>query len=167
MTCFIIAAVTADGYIAENDAHSPFGWTSKEDKKRFIELTGKAGVVVMGSKTFKTLSRPLKDRLNIVYSRSQKFEGAETTQLAPHELLGELRDRGFKEIAVCGGSAIYTMFMKAGVVGKLYLTVEPLVFGSGLRLFNEGMRYSLKLKSSVRAENGALMLEYDVDYPVK
>ena len=83
MKCFIIAAVTADGYIAENDAHSPFGWTSKEDKHRFIELTKEAGVVIMGSKTYATIGKPLKERLNIIYSRSKAYEGAETTQKSP------------------------------------------------------------------------------------
>ena len=39
---FIIAAVTADGFIAKDAQHSPFNWTSKADKKRFIELTKRA-----------------------------------------------------------------------------------------------------------------------------
>ncbi|MDE1975019.1 MAG: dihydrofolate reductase [Patescibacteria group bacterium] len=167
MKCFLIAAMTADGYIAKDDAHSPFGWTSKEDKKRFIELSKKAGVVVMGSKTYATIGKPLKERLNIVYSHDKTFEGVETTQKPPLELLQELESRGFKEVAVCGGSHIYTMFMKAGVVGKIYLTIEPLVFGKGMRLFDDEMHYALKLKSAGQAENGTLLLEYDVDFPVK
>ena len=59
------------------------------------------------------------------------------------------------------------MFMKAGVVNKIYLTVEPIIFGSGIRLFEEEMHYTLKLKSAGQADNGALLLEYDVDFPVK
>ncbi|MDE2038241.1 MAG: dihydrofolate reductase [Patescibacteria group bacterium] len=167
MRCFIIAAMTADGYIAKDEAHSPFNWTSKEDKHRFVELTKKAGAVIMGSKTYATIGKPLKERVNIVYSRSKSFDGVEVTQKGPRELLDELEARGFKEAAVCGGSHIYSLFMKAGAVAKLYLTVEPLVFGKGVRLFDEEMNYALKLKSAGQAENGALLLEYDVDYPVK
>jgi len=154
--------MTADGYIAKEVKHAAF-WTSKEDKKRFVELTKQAGVVIMGLNTFHTLPRPLKERINIVYS-PDKIEGIETTAKEPKELLDELDGRGIKEVAICGGSQIYTMFMKAGVVDRLYLTIEPLIFGNGLRLFREDMHYHLELKSVVQAEHGALLLEYKVDY---
>ena len=167
MKCFIIAALTADGYIAKDDKHASFGWNSKEDKKRFIELTKRAGVVVMGSKTYQTLPHALRDRVNIVYSRSKTFEGAETMFKGPVEMLAELESRGFKEVAICGGSQIYTMFMKARVVDTLYLTIEPILFGAGIRLFNEDMLYHLKLVSSAQGESGALLLEYKVNYGVQ
>lgn len=160
---FIIAAISADGYIAK-DEHHPAFWTSKEDKKRFVELTKRAGVIVMGSNTFKTLPRPLKERVNIVYSRTKTFEGAETTQKPPEQLLAELQERGFKEVAICGGSNIYNLFMKSGLVDTLYLTIEPILFGKGLRLFMDDMLYRLKLISSQSTENGSLLLEYKVDY---
>lgn len=162
---FIIAAVTADGFIAKDAQHSPFNWTSKADKKRFIELTKRAGVVVMGSATYKTIGTPLKERTNIVYSKSQKFEGVEVTQDKPADLLKKLEERGFKEVAICGGSQIYGMFMKAGVIDTVYLTVEPLFFGKGINLFSEDLRYTLKLKSAQTSDStGALLLEYSVDY---
>lgn len=161
---FIIAAVSADGFIAKDSQHAAM-WTSKADKKRFIELTKKAGVVVMGSATYKTMGRPLKERVNIVYSKKQNFEGAEITQKSPLELISELESRGFKEVAICGGSQIYTMFMKAGIVDTIYLTVEPIIFGKGITLFNEDLKYYLKLKSSQASESaGSLLLEYSVDY---
>jgi dihydrofolate reductase len=164
MKTFIIAAMTADGYIAKDSIHSPFNWTSKADKKRFIEITKKAGVIVVGSNTYKTFPGALKERLNIVYSRSQSFDGAETTQASPIDLLKQLEARGFKEVAICGGEAIYTMFMKAKVVDKIYLTVEPIIFGKGVRLFNDEMLHHLKLVSSAESSSGALLLEYDVNY---
>ncbi len=164
MKTFIIAAVSADGYIAKNEKHSAF-WTSRADKERFIKLTKEAGVVVMGSTTYTTLPRPLKERVNIVYSRTKTFEGAETTQKTPRELLKELEGRGFKSVAICGGSHIYNMFMKAGVVDSIYLTLEPIVFGKGITLFNEEMLYHLKLKSVLEStEKGSLLIEYAVDY---
>ncbi len=164
MKTFIIAALTADGYIAKDVQHSPFNWTSKADKKRFIEITKKAGVIIVGSNTYKTFPGPLKERTNIVYSRSKTFEGAETTQDDPVELLKKLEARGFKEAAICGGEAIYTMFMKAKVVDRIYLTIEPILFGKGIKLFNDDMLFHLKLVSSAESESGALLLEYAVDY---
>lgn len=163
---FLIAAVTADGFIAKDSQHSPFNWTSKPDKKRFIELTKRAGVVVMGSATYKTIGKPLVERVTIVYSKKQTFEGVEVTQDEPAELIRKLDERGFKEVAICGGSQIYTKFMKAGVVDTLYLTIEPVLFGKGVSLFTEDLRYHLQLKSAQTSESsGSLLLEYSVVTP--
>ncbi|MES3031526.1 MAG: dihydrofolate reductase family protein [Patescibacteria group bacterium] len=165
MKIFLIAAVSADGFLAKDDQHSPMMWTSKADKKRFVELTKKAGVVVMGSKTYKTIGKPLKERTTIVYSKTQTFEGVETTQDNPRDLITKLEARGFKEIAICGGSNIYTMFMKAQVVETVYLTIEPVMFGKGVTLFNNDLLFHLKLVSAVTSEaSGSLLLEYKVDY---
>ncbi len=165
MKTFIIAAVSADGYIAKDSQHSPMYWTSKADKKRFVELTKRAGVVVMGSATYKTIGKPLKERVTVVYSKNQTFEGVEMTQDTPHDLIKKLEARGFKEVAICGGAHIYTMFMKAHLVDTIYLTIEPKVFGKGIGMFNEDMLYHLKLKSVEQSEeSGAVLMEYSVDY---
>ncbi len=162
MKVFIIAAQTIDGFIAKDSSHPAF-WTSKEDKKRFVELTSHAGVCVMGHATFKTLPRPLKERLNIVYTRSaETFEGAETTSDDPITLIQKLEDRGFKEVAICGGSTIYSLFLKAGVVDTIYLTIEPIVFGEGVSLFNTPFNTQFELVSHEKTEGGALLLEYRV-----
>jgi len=140
------------------------------------QLTKKAGVIVVGSNTYKTFPGPLKERLNIVYSRSGTGSGAhfegedgqadqvEITQDPPADLLKKLETRGFKEAAICGGESIYTMFMKAKVVNRLFLTIEPIILGKGVRLFNDDMLFHLKLVSAVESENGALLLEYMIDY---
>ena len=174
MKCFIIAAVTADGYIAKETNHAAF-WTSKEDKKRFVEITKRAGVVVMGLTTFKTLGRPLPKRLNMIYSPEPLGDIAkpkdgnietvvETTTDTPHDLLLKLEARGFKEVAICGGASIYNMFMKSGLVDSLYLTIEPIIFGKGIRLFNDDMHHQLTLKSCEKTDGGSLLLEYSVNF---
>lgn len=162
MTTFIIVALTADGFIAKNPQHTPMDWTSREDKKFFMEMTKKAGVVVMGQNTYETIGRPLKDRLNIVYSRDRQYEGVEVTSKPPAELLKDLEARDYNTVAICGGSAIYTMFMEAGVVDKLYLSVEPVVFGSGMRLFNKELDKKLQLVSMEKLGEDTILLEYNV-----
>ena len=165
MKCFLSAALTADGYIGRNAKHAAM-WTGKEDKKRFMEITKRAGIIVMGQNTWFTLGgKPLKDRLNIVYSPTplSLVEGMEITMKSPADLLHELESRGFNEVAICGGSQIYTMFMKSGFVDTLYLTIEPILFGDGIKLFKEEIDFKLKLLSSIQTESGALLLEYKVE----
>lgn len=160
--CFIVAALTADGFLAKDKNQVSTSWNSAEDKKHFVDLTKRAGVVVLGSTTFETFGRPLKDRVNIVYSRSKTFEGVEMTDDEPQVLLSKLEERGFKEVAICGGSSIYTKFLKAGVVDTLYLTVEPILFGNGIALFNEDTECKLELNSLEKTPTGTIFLEYKI-----
>ena len=71
MSVFIIASVSADGYIASKESETSTNWTSSEDTQFFRQKTKEAGVVIMGRTTYETIPtkyRPLKDRLNIVYT---------------------------------------------------------------------------------------------------
>ena len=156
---FIIAAMTADGFIAR-DAHHLASWTSKEDKKFFVERTKQAGVMIMGANTYETIGKPMPGRLTVVYSRSKQYEGVEVTSKPPAELLKDLESRGYTEVAICGGASIYTMFMKANVVDTLYLTVEPLLFGSGVSIFTESLETNLTLASSRNLADNVILLEY-------
>ena len=162
MKVFIIAALTAAGFIAEHPSHSPMEWTSKEDKRFFSQRTKQAGVVIFGQNTFETIGKALPDRHNVVYSRDKQYEGVEVTQKDPRSLLEDLAKRGFKEVAICGGSTIYTMFMQAGVVDTLYLTIEPVLFGQGLTLFNREIDKKLSLVKSEKLGEHSLLLEYGV-----
>lgn len=166
MKTFLIAAITADGFIARNSSHLA-SWTSKEDKQFFIQKTKEAGVVVMGLNTFKTMGKPLPGRHNIVYAPpGTTLEGIEITQDDPKTLLSKLEQKGFKEVAICGGATIYTMFLEAGAIDTLYLTIEPIVFGTGIHLFNKELDVKLQLESVEKLNEQTVLLEYSVQKPV-
>lgn len=161
---FIIVAQTMDGFIAKNKDQISTSWSSQEDKKRFVTLTKRAGVVVMGSNTYETFKKPLKERLNIIYSRSKNYEGTETTSDEPVELLKKLEERGYKEVAICGGSEIYTKFINSGVVETIYMTIEPIIFGDGIKMFKGTLLNDipLELVSSEITPTGTIFCEYKV-----
>ena len=125
-------------------------------------MTRRTGIVVMGQNTFETMPKPLLNRVNIVYSKDKEYEGAEVTQKDPKDLLVDLEKRGYKELAICGGSTIYTMFMEQGLVDKLYLSIEPIMFGTGMSLFNKKLDRKLKLVSSQKLGEQTVLLEYNV-----
>jgi dihydrofolate reductase len=104
----------------------------------------------------------MKERVNIVYSKSQHFEGAETTQDDPITLIAKLEARGFKEVAICGGSSIYTMFLKAGIVDEIYLTIEPVIFGKGMSIFTDDINVQLELIESHTTDTGTIFVKYKV-----
>lgn len=154
MTITLIAALSVDGFIAQNPDQTSTDWTSDEDKVWFKQKTKEIGLVVMGRKTYETFKRPLPDRILIILSESAPAEldrsqlvrgGVVMTSLAPVELVAELEKLGFNQLAVCGGSSIYTQFIQAGLVNTYLLTTEPILFGQGIKLLNEPMSLKLKL----------------------
>jgi dihydrofolate reductase len=165
MNVFLIAAVTADGFIGRHSAHNA-DWTSKEDKKLFVQLTKAAGVMVMGSRTFKTIGRALPERRMIVLTSQPDTitaEGVEVTSESPQELVQRLRAEGVQNLAVCGGAAVYAQFMEANLVDELYLTVEPLLFGTGVPLFASDLDVALTLLKTEKLNDNAVLLHYRVN----
>lgn len=163
MKTFIIAVLSADGLIAEAQEQSSVTWRSKEDRKFFIEKTREARVVIMGANTFHTMARPMPDRLHIVYSYEPiDVPGVEATSKAPGEVLRDLEARGYTQVAICGGATIFTMFMDAGLVDKLYITIEPVIFGAGMTLFNKKFEKNLELVSMQKLGEQTVLLEYNV-----
>jgi dihydrofolate reductase len=169
---FIIAAVTADGFIAQSTDQVSTKWTSKEDAAWFKQKTKEAGVVVMGSTTFETFgARPLPDRLNVVLTRNESKlaqptpEGVRYTSAAPADLIAQLTAEGFTDIAICGGASIYTQFMEANVVDKLFLTVEPILFGQGISLFTRPLKIELHLDQLHALSAQTHVFEYSVSQP--
>lgn len=162
MKVSLIAAISADGFIARGN-HELADWSSKEDKKVFVRLTKRAGVMVMGGNTYRTIGRALPGRRNIVYSRQAiSQEGIETTQEAPAALLERLAREGHGEVAICGGRAIYNMFLQAGLITDIYLTVEPTLFGAGITLAAGSLRARLRLAEHTLLNDDTLLLHYEV-----
>jgi len=166
MEVFIIAAQTADGFIGRDKDHISTQWTSKEDSKFFMQKTKEAGVVVMGRTTYETVGKPLPNRLNVVYtSNPEAIETADnliTTDQPPQQLINSLTNKQYDQVAICGGSSIYRMFMEAGVVDSLFLTVEPILFGTGIPLFDKSMESQLNLKQIHQLSDQTVVMEYGI-----
>jgi len=165
MKVFLIAAITVDGFIGRSADHLA-DWTSPEDKKLFVTKTKEAGIMVMGSKTFATIGRALPGRKTIVYtSRPDEFaplENVEATNESPAELVTRLEQAGATGLAICGGASIYSLFMEAGVVDELYLSVEPVAFGMGVPLFGNSLEAQLELLDSQKLNDNTVLLHYAV-----
>jgi dihydrofolate reductase len=162
MKVILIAAISADGFIAR-DANQLADWTSKEDKKVFVRLTKQAGVMVMGRNTFDTIGRALPGRHSIVYSsRSIDNPDVEITDEKPKELLKRLENESYDEVAICGGQAVYDMFLREYLVDELYLTLEPTLFGSGMSLARTISNTNLKLLDTTKLNDDTLLLHYEV-----
>jgi dihydrofolate reductase len=121
MDIVFVAAVAENGVIGRDKA---MPWRLKSDLKHFRALTvGKP--IVMGRRTFESLSGPLKGRTNIVLSRDPKFAAlgilvARSLEHALEAARGDALRRGVSEIMVIGGSDLFSALMP--VAARLEIT---------------------------------------------
>jgi dihydrofolate reductase len=158
-----IAAVSLDGKIAANEKHFS-DWTSPEDKKFMRALLDTCDVVIAGNSTFKTAKKPLSKRNCIVLTRSVR-----TTKRISKNLLylntksvnlkKIITEAGYKKVAVLGGAQTYTYCMEHGMLDDLYLTIEPVIFGAGIPLFNGKFKLKkTKILSIKKLNRGSTVL---------
>jgi len=162
----MMMAITADGKIAK-DSQQFADWTSREDKKLFVEVSNIHGVIMMGENTFKTFPSPLKGRLNVVFSEKENPEeigGVKWVKGDPQKVLLELEGMGYKSALLGGGSFLNSLFLENKLISEIILTVEPKIFGSGLSLFNRDLNANLKLLEFKKLNEDTLMIRYKVIY---
>ncbi len=182
MRVTLIAAVSIDGFISPlNQATSPSThWTSKEDSIFFNSQTKKIGTCVMGRKTYETIPpnyRPLKDRISIVMTRyPEKIPQSQDisklnpdrkdaifhTSMPPDQLIRYLEDKHVQELAVCGGHKIYSQFIQYNAIDRLLITIEPLIFGKGIRLSDSPLSSKIELEEIHHLSSQTKVFEYVV-----
>ncbi len=169
LTFVLVVAVSLDGKIT-NGKKEGTEWTSKEDQKFFKSELDRADVVVLGRKTFEAIPRPLTPRNRIIFSQSPLVKGvspsAETGVVyfkgSQTKLLTLLKKMKWNRVVVAGGASIYDWFLKNKLVDEIYLTLEPVVFGSGkpfLKKGNFGGNWTLVSVKKLN-EKGTLLLHY-------
>lgn len=69
-----------------------------------------------------------------------------------------------KDIWLFGGAVLFDAFMKAGLVDELWMSVHPILLGSGKLLFRElEGRSHLKLLESKTYDTGLVSLRYSIE----
>lgn len=127
MSIKLIVAVNESWQIG-NSKSNDLLYKIKKDLLRFKDLT-KSNYVVMGKVTFDSLKSPLKDRTNVILSRSNKYNYIHTSDydLIYHNnlenVITQYKNSGKqeKEMFIIGGSEIYAQAMP--YVDELYLTM--------------------------------------------
>jgi dihydrofolate reductase len=165
MKVILLMAMTVDGMIARDSEHFP-NWTSKEDKMMFKEVTRAAGVLIMGSKTFDAIGKPLPGRMNVVLTRKKERISQQKnlvfTDRKPRALLKDLEKEGFAEVILAGGSSINTLFARENLIDEIQVTYTPKIFGQGLSLFADRLSLDLKLIDLIKLGQDEIIARYRV-----
>jgi dihydrofolate reductase len=165
MRCIAVAASTIDGKIAHDSDH-PSEWTSPEDKTFLHEFLKSADVVVIGTNTYKTAPNFFAHYNCVVLSSHLGEAKRESERLLlcnpKHTDVRKLLSQ-YATVAVLGGTQTYTYFLEHDLLDEIYLTVEPLVFGRGLQLFesshNSAAHFRLASHKKLN-DKGSLLLHY-------
>ncbi len=165
MKVTLLMALTLDGKIAKGPDHYS-DWTGKEDKKLFAGISKKAGVVIMGSKTFNTFGKPLPNRKNIILTRNKnrisEWENLVYTDKKPPEILKDLEKEGFSNVILAGGAIINSLFATEKLIDEIIVTISPKIFGYGISLFSDQIAMELELKEVERVGTDLVCLKYKV-----
>ncbi len=164
MKIIMMMAITADGKIAKDSAQFA-DWTSREDKKLFVEISKSCGVIMMGENTFKTFPAPLKDRLNVVFSErsdNQEIPGVKWVSGDIENVIKEIEALGYEKALLGGGAYLNSLFLEKNLIDEIMLTVEPKIFGTGLSLFNKDLNADLKLLETRKLNDDTVLLHYQV-----
>jgi len=162
----LIMVLSADGVTARDSSHNPVSWTSKEDQELFKQTTKEFSVMIMGQKTFDAIGFPLPGRLTIVLteeSRTDQPGKLEHKRGDLKNILDELESRGFTKCCICGGTFVNSKFLEAGLINEVQLTIEPRLFGSGLRLFDKlSVDLSMELVEMKKLNESTVYLLYKI-----
>ncbi|HEY4288547.1 MAG TPA: dihydrofolate reductase family protein [Puia sp.] len=75
-----------------------------------------------------------------------------------------IKNQPGKDIWLFGGASLYNSLMKEGLVDELWMSVHPILLGSGKRLFQEqDSRIRLRLLESKTYETGLVSIRYSVE----
>ncbi|MGJ3241971.1 MAG: dihydrofolate reductase family protein [Opitutales bacterium] len=173
MEVIAIAAQSLDGCITRHQA-SGSSFASEADRVWFAEALAGCDCLVMGRGTYVASrafirSRLTPDRCRHVLTRRPRdwVEDRVAGQLmftdeAPAVLIDRLAEEGNQRCGVLGGAEIYSRLLLDGRLTRLWLTLEPRIFGQGIRLVNTAMDPPLQLKEARPLEGGSLLLDYVV-----
>jgi dihydrofolate reductase len=169
MKVILSFVISLDGYVTDSKGRPPPVWASREDQKHFSKLIKECGVVVMGGKTYEAQKKKLRLSQGVLRMivtrhparrRKESVPGQlEFTSLRPKALLHSLQKRGYKKVLLAAGPALARLFIKAGLVDELRLTVEPILFGEGIKM-DLGSAQTRLLTIHRLNSNGTLLLTY-------
>jgi len=151
-----IAAVDRQGAIGKG---GKLPWHYSADMKFFRETTT-GHAIVMGRKTWLTIGKPLKNRLNIVLSRDPNIEPQESLLvLSDIDSVLSLNQSLTTDLFVIGGAQIYEAFLPN--IERWIITEVPLTVKGADAFMPEGYLESFEATDSKPIGDGLIVKFYE------
>jgi dihydrofolate reductase len=162
-------AMSLDGFIA--GPNGEYDWIVMDPEIDFAAKMARFDTFLIGRKTFEVMRRmgegpPTPGIQNIVFSRTLRAEDCPNAILSDDAvgMVGDLRKRRGKDIALFGGGELFRSLLASGLVDEVGFAVIPVLLGGGIPLLPcPADRAQLKLKQHrVYPKTGTVLLEYDI-----
>src|SRR5918996_2619028 len=151
-----IAAVDRQGAIGTG---GKLPWHYSADMKFFRETTT-GHAIVMGRKTWLTLGKPLKNRLNIILSRDPNIEPQESLLvLTDAESVLSFNNSLTTDLFVIGGAQIYEAFLPH--IEKWIITEVPLTVSGADAFMPKGYLDGFKVVDAKELGDGLVVKFYE------
>lgn len=160
-------AVSLDGYI--EGPRGEYDWCFTDQDYGMSDFLRSIDTIFMGRKSFEVASAaggetPWKGFNTCVFSNTLTSLSAPDTRLVTGDAVKEaqaIRSSPGKDIWLFGGAQLTKAFIDAGLVDELWLSVHPILLGSGKPLFQPlESRMTLRLLESKTYETGLVSLKY-------
>ncbi|WP_256005659.1 dihydrofolate reductase family protein [Pedobacter deserti] len=167
-------AVTLDGYI--EGPNGEYDWCFTDQDYGLNEFYERIDAMFIGRKSYETLQKHVAEHggeavpgmpplQEYVFSNTlqQVKDGAVLVSGDSMLEAQRLKEMPGKDIWLFGGASLNEVMMKAGLVDELWLSVHPILLGSGRPLFTgQDHRSQLTLLESKTYETGLVSLRYDI-----
>lgn len=170
----LFIAMSLDGYIADSNGSVDWlGGHGRDDDSEnpdvYAEFVKDIDTVLMGWKTYDQITHELspndwvyKDLTTyvITHRNCTSSDMIKFTNQNPIDLVKGLKKEEKKDIWICGGANLIQQLIDEDMIDAYYITVIPVILGSGVRLFgNESREIPLKLIKT-QSYNGMTDLIY-------
>lgn len=168
-------AVTLDGYI--EGSNGEYDWCFTDQDYGLNEFFNRIDAIFIGRKSYE-IAKQYADSNNgemipgmpvvteYVFSKTLKSV-KDSAILISDDSIAEARrikEEPGKDIWLYGGALLTAAMMKAGLVDELWMSVHPILLGSGKLLFHEqNLRTQLTLLDSKTYETGLVSLRYSIN----
>lgn len=152
-------SISADGFVCgpNGEVDWIFASISPEAANWVVEVISKAGLHIMGSRTFhdmaaywpastEVFAKPMNEipkavftRKGLAFSATAAMESWKNAQVLTGDLSAEiitLKGQPGKDILAHGGASFCQSLVATGLVDEYHLLVHPVVLGTGLPLFS-------------------------------
>jgi len=167
-------AATLDGFIARTDgSFEGFEWDD-DVVSDFLADLATFGTVFMGRKTYEVglkegKTSPYPSMRQIVFSRTMTQSPDDAVELVRGDIVAFVRATKLASdspLWLCGGSEVASTLMRAGLVDRVVVKLNPIVFGSGIPLLKDGCgTTTLTLRETKVYDSGIVLLRYEVNRP--
>lgn len=166
----VYIAASVDGYIAAPDGDLSFLSTVEKEGEDYGYATFISAVdtVVVGKNTYdKVLSMgypfPHADKEAYIITRTERQAEERTVFYTGDvaELVRNLKTKEGQTIFIDGGAYVVNLLLQEKLIDEIYLSIIPVMLGSGIALFKQGNPpQHLQLRSVKQFDTGLVQLHY-------